>query len=226
VDLRVSERWKSAYPGAAVGLLAMRAVSNPEDHPLLRQRRTELEAELRSRYGGLDRAQLKTNPVLQAYASHYKRFGKTYHVQLQLESVAFKNRPLPAGPALVQAMFMAELKNLLLTAGHDLDGVQGGLVADVASGEETYTQLSGREQSLKAGDLFIRDQGGVLSCVIYGPDQRTRITAGTTRVLFAVYVPQGIPTPAVTEHLEDIKASVLLAAPGAEIELLEVAGRD
>ena len=225
MDLHLSERWASVYPGAAVGFLAMRAVVNPESPPQLERRREELAAQLRSRYGGLERTGLKTHPVLRAYASHYKRFGKTYHLQLQLESVAFKQRPLPAAPALIEAMFMAELANLLLTAGHDLEAVRGGLLADVASGEETYTVLAGREQSLKAGDMFIRDEEGVLSSVIYGPDHRTRIVAGTTRVLFTVYVPSGIQRTAVTEHLEQIKADVLLVAPDAQVEQLGVAGQ-
>jgi DNA/RNA-binding domain of Phe-tRNA-synthetase-like protein len=223
--IRVSEMWKSACPGAAIGFLAMRAVSNPEAHPLLVRRRQELEAELRKRYGSLDRAQLKTHPVLRAYAAYYKRFGKTYHLQLQLESVAFKNRSLPAASALVEAMFAAELANLLLTAGHDLDAVRGELLAEVASGQESYTLLNGQQQVLKPGDMFIRDQQGVLSSVIHGPDYRTRIVPATKRVLFTVYAPAGIETAAVEEHLGQLKASVLLVAPGAEVEGLGVVGR-
>src|SRR3972149_5843430 len=115
--LHVSDSWQAAYPGASIGLLAMRGVNNPERHPLLQQRKAELEAELRSRYGGLDRAQLKALPALQAYGAYYRRFGKTYHLQLQLESGAWKGRPLPGAAALVEAMFMAELRSLLLTAG-------------------------------------------------------------------------------------------------------------
>ncbi len=120
---------------------------------------------------------------------------------------------------------MAELSNLLLTAGHDLDAVRGELVADVASGQETYTLLNGQQQLLKPGDMFIRDQDGVLSSVIHGPDYRTRIVAGTTRVLFTVYVPAGIEDPAVEKHLGQIRDSVLLVAPGAEVEGLGVVGR-
>ena len=63
--------------------------------------------------------------MIQAYAAYYERFNKTYHVQLQLESVALKGKSIPRVSALVEAMFMAELENLLLTAGHDLDVVQG-----------------------------------------------------------------------------------------------------
>ena len=221
--LDVSESWQAAYPGAAIGLLAMSGVANPEGHPLLERRQAETEAQLRSRYGGLDRSGLKALPVLKAYAAYYRRFGKTYHLQLQLESVVLKNRPLPKAAALVEAMFMAELDSLLLTAGHDLAALQGKLSAEVASGEETYTLLSGQQQKLKAGDMFIRDQEGVLSSVLYGPDLRSRLTSRTSSVLFTVYVPAGIERPAVMEHLAQLQANVLLVAPGAQLQFLGVA---
>lgn len=223
--IQLDESWRAAYPGAAVGILAMRGVSNPGASPVLERRKAQVVAELRTRYGGLDRPQLKALPVLQTYGAHYRRFGKTYHLQLQLESVVHKNRPLAAAAALVEAMFMAELENLLLTAGHDLDSLRGGLRAGVASGEETYTLLGGQQQRLKAGDMFIRDQEGVLSSVLYGPDARTRLHSGTTSVLFTVYAPAGIEAPLVDEHLASIKANVLLIAPGAELLFQGVAGR-
>jgi len=44
-------------------------------------------------------------------------------------------------------------------------------------------------------------------------------------VLFTVYVPSGIQRTTVTEHLEQIKADVLLVAPDAQVEQLGVAGQ-
>ena len=130
----VSEAWKMAYPGAAVGVLAMHNVVNPESHPALDKRKEELETRLRARFSGHDRAALKALPTIQAYNAYYKRFKKSYHVQLQLESVALKGKSIPRVAALVEAMFVAELKNLLLTAGHDLEAVEMPVRLDVAEG--------------------------------------------------------------------------------------------
>jgi hypothetical protein len=47
-----------------------------------------------------------------AYVDYYRRHGKTYHVKAQRESIALKGKPIPARAALVEAMFMAELKSL------------------------------------------------------------------------------------------------------------------
>jgi len=58
--------------------------------------------------------------------------------------------------------------------------------------------------------------------VIYGPDQRTRITSDTRQVFFTVYAPAGIGAEAVRQHLHDIQANVVLVSPEAEVESLEV----
>jgi DNA/RNA-binding domain of Phe-tRNA-synthetase-like protein len=220
----VSEAWKTAYPGAAVGVLAMRNVINPERHAALDKRKEDIEDQLRSRFAAYDRAALKALPIIQAYDTYYKRYKKTYHVQLQLESVVLKGKSIPRVAALVEAMFMAELKNLLLTAGHDLEAVQRPVKIDVAEGSERYIRLNGQEQELKPGDMMIADAQGVISSVLYGPDRRTQITSETRQVLFTVYAPSGIGEQAVYDHLRDIQANVLLVAPEAEVELLEVYG--
>jgi DNA/RNA-binding domain of Phe-tRNA-synthetase-like protein len=210
------------YSGAAVGILAMREVANPERHLALEQHKEELENELRARFAGQDRAALKELPILQAYEEYYKRFKKTYHVQLQLESVVFKGKSIPRVAALVEAMFMGELKNLLLTAGHDLDALHMPIKLDVAGGHERYLRITGDEQELKAGDMFIADAQGVMSSVLYGPDSRTRITPATRRVFFSVYAPPGIGQEAVYQHLLDIRANVALIAPDGQVEAMQV----
>lgn len=202
----------------------MRDVSNPAQHPELEKRKKELEADLRLQFSGQERAALSSHPVLQAYNTHYKRFKKSYHVQLQLESILWREKSIPSVSALVEAMFMAEMKNLLLTAGHDLDIVELPLTLDVSKGTESYILMRGEEQLLKPGDMMISDRAGVISDVIYGPDRRTQITAGTRNVVFTAYAPSGIEERAVEEHLKDMRNYILIFAPQAQVELLKVFG--
>jgi DNA/RNA-binding domain of Phe-tRNA-synthetase-like protein len=220
----VTSAWKSAYPKAHVGVLVMRGIINPAQHPELEKRKTELEEGLRIQFAGQDRASLSNHPVLQAYNTYYKRFKKSYHVQLQLESIAWKGKSIPTVSTLVEAMFMAEVKNMLLTAGHDLDVTQLPLTLDVSKGTESYTLMRGQAQVLKPDDMFIRDQSGIISSIIYGPDQRTQITPGTRNAVFTVYAPAGIEQQAVERHLEDIRDYILLFAPAPKVELLKVFG--
>lgn len=218
----VSEEWKVAYPGASAGILVMCNVANPARHAVLDQQKADLETQLRSQFSGYDRAKLGQIPILQVYDKYFKRFKKTYHVQLQLESVVFKGKSIPNVAALVEAMFMAELKNMLLTAGHDLEALQLPVTLEVAKGDERYVMINGQEQTLKPGDMMMTDGRGVISNVLYGPDQRTRIMPSTERVLFMVYVPPGIEERIVHDHLHDIQANVMTVAPEAQTELLQV----
>jgi DNA/RNA-binding domain of Phe-tRNA-synthetase-like protein len=220
----VTSLWKFAFPDAYVGILVLRNASNPARHPELEQRKAELEDQLRSQFSGQDRASLSAHPILQAYSYYYKRFKKTYHVQLQLESIAWKGKSIPSMPALVESMFIAEMKNLLLTAGHDLGTLSLPLVLDVSTGTERYILMRGEEQILKPGDMMISDQNGVISSIIYGPDQRSQITTGTRNAVYTVYAPAGVGEQAVQQHLMDIQESILIFSPGAQVELLRVFG--
>lgn len=220
----VTSAWKSSFPAAHAGILAMRDVMNPAHHPELEKCKAELEEQLRKQFSGQDRAALSSHPVLQAYNAYYRRFKKSYHVQLQLESIAWKGKSIPSVSALVEAMFMAEMKDMLLTAGHDLDSLQLPLTLDVSNGTETYTLMRGDEQLLKPDDMFIRDQNGVISSIIYGPDRRTQIIADTRNVVYTVYAPAGVGEQAALDHLQNIREYVLMVAPLAQVELLNVFG--
>jgi DNA/RNA-binding domain of Phe-tRNA-synthetase-like protein len=220
--IEVSEAWKNTYPGASMGILAMGGAANPQGHPGLYERKTALEEQLRAHFAGQDRAALAALPAVQAYDAYYRRFKKTYHVLLQLESVVLKGKPIPSVAALVEAMFMAELQNQLLTAGHDLDAIQGAARLDIARGDETYTLLRGQEQVCKAGDMLMADEQGPISSVIYGPDARTRLAPATRRTLFTVYAPPGIDPAAVERHLEDLRDNVRIVSPQAEVEFVHV----
>ncbi|GAI84117.1 unnamed protein product, partial [marine sediment metagenome] len=115
------------------------------------------------------KAYLKNMEPIKTYSDYYKRFKKTYHVLLQLESIVFKNKSIPKVASLVEAMFMAEIKNLLLTAGHDLDAIDLPIKLDVASGREKYIQLSGQGKDLIHNDMMVSDLQGITSSIIYGP---------------------------------------------------------
>ena len=217
VQVRLADAWQRDYPGASVGVLALDGVENPPEHAALAEHVQRIEDELRARWSGATRADLVRVPELEAYRRYYRRFDKTYHVQLQLESVALKGRKLRGNGSLVLAMFAAELHGLLLTAGHDQATVHGALTVDVVAAGERYTGLGGREHTLQPGDMYIHDEAGILSSILYGPDDRTPIRPTTRRALFCVYAPAGIERDAVARHLDEIASNARLIAPGVAV---------
>lgn len=211
--IQVSENWRTAHPGGAIGLLSMQIDRRQENQAGLDQERLALENHLREQYRDVPRAKIRQLPVMDAYTQYYKRFKKTYHVLLQLDSLCNKNRSIPHSEPLVQSMFMAEMKSFILTAGHDLDLIESPITLDSSLGDETYQNLRGERVACKAGDMLMVDNQSVICSIIYGQDQRTRITNDTRRVLYVMYVPAGIEAGIVENHILDIEHNVALVFP-------------
>jgi len=173
---------------------------------------------LRARYAPLTRPQLLALPVMSAYVRYYKAFGKTYHVQLQVESIALKGKSLPDVTPLVDANFVAEVETLVLTAGHDVAKLQGAVSFDVSRDGDQIVQMSGVLKPLPAGDMIMRDAGGVCCSILYGQDNRSPISPQTSRVLYVAYAPAGVPADAVDAQLQKIEENVRLFSPAAVVE--------
>ena len=94
----VDPSWRETHPGATVGLIALRGVTNPTSNDKLNDLASALESDVRSRLGTADRETIRAIPPLPAYAAYYKRWGQRYHVAMQLESVAQKGSRSRASP--------------------------------------------------------------------------------------------------------------------------------
>jgi DNA/RNA-binding domain of Phe-tRNA-synthetase-like protein len=221
----VSEAWSRAYEGACVGVLRIAGVRNPESDASLDALLDETAERLRNRWTGATRADLLAVPELAAYAAYYRRFDKTYHVLLQLESVALKGKPLRSRGALVAAMFRAEVESGLLTAGHDAARLDGELTLGVVSAGDRYVGIGGRDIDAAPGDMCIRDGAAIISSIVYGPDDRTRLGDATAEAVFTTYAPSGIGRDAVGKHLEAVAENVRAVSPAAIVEALEVVPR-
>lgn len=210
--------WRTAHPGAAIGLLELSGIDKAPASARLGDRKRETEALVRARYQGLTRQDFSSLPVMAAYVRYYKRFGKTYHVQLQLESIVSKGKSLPDVTPLVDANFVAEVETLVLTAGHDAAKLRGALSIDVARDGDQMTQMNGALKPLPVGDMIMRDSSGVCCSIIYGQDNRSPISPETSHVLYVAYAPAGVGAEAVEAQLRKIEENVRLIAPTAVAE--------
>jgi len=222
--LQIEYDLKQNAKGCLIGILVMTGIDNFNSCNALEEVKRKLERELGKEYGQMTRQELKRIHPMAVYVGYYKKFGYTYHVLSQLESVAHGKR-IPNVSALVEAMFMAELKNMLLTAGHDLEKIKQPLLVKVSTGSESYLGINGKSLTTTPGDIMIRDGESVISSILKGPDSRTRISATTRQVLFTIYAPEGIPEDMVLRHMNDIEAYVRVFSPGAETQVKRVTSR-
>lgn len=215
--ITATSAWQSAHPGAIIGLLEVSGVDNTRPSPALEAAKQRLEADLRSRYSNYTRTEFLAISVLHQYHTYYRRFDKTYHVLLQLESLVLKGKSLPSIAPLVDANFSAELETLVLAAGHDADRLSVPLEIDVTRAGDTFTQMGGNLKSLPPGDMLMRDRDGISCTILYGQDDRSPITAATTHALYVVYAPPGIADAAVELYFDLLLRNIRLFAPDCAV---------
>lgn len=209
---------RAAHPGAVIGLLELSGVDNSRVSSELEARKRETEARLRGRYAGFTRQDFLSIPIMAAYQKYYKRFAKTYHVLLQLESIVLKGKSLPSVSPLVDANFTAEVDTLILTAGHDVDKLVPPVSMDVSQKGDQIVRMSGAPKEMEAGDMIMRDATGVVCSIIYGQDNVSPITPSTTHALYVSYAPAGVPAEAVENHLQMVEENVRVFCPTVTTE--------
>lgn len=202
MEVKLSENMREEYSDIKIGILEVRSVINKRGDPRLEEEKRRLEAFIRKNY-----SDVKNLEVIKSYNRFFKKYGKTYPILYQIQSI-LNGRRLPSISAVVEAMFMAELKNMFLTAGHDLDSLKGSLETKLTKGTEKYVKINGKEQRLKAGDIVTTDAVGIISSVIYGPDHRTRVTENTRNHLFFSYFPYGEDDINIKRHFRNILENI------------------
>ncbi len=199
MEFTVRPEVKILYPSAHFGALTINNQKNQKKHQALEQAKRSLEEKIKETYPAP-----KDDPVVQCYAEYYGKWGKTYHIEFQINSIK-KGRTFPNVSTHVDAMFMAELENRILTSGHDRDTVRGNPFYDLADEGEEYTKLNGDKQVLVKNDVVLRDSEGILASILFGPAARTSITMETVNPLYFGWCPIGISLETVDAHLSTIE---------------------
>ena len=213
LSISATDEWRTVHTGAIIGLLELSLAESPSASRDLDHRKREIEARLRTRYHGFTRQDFLSLPVMSAYERYYKQFNKTYHVQLQIESIVGKGKDLPSISPLVDANFMAEMETLVLTAGHDVAKLHEPVWIDVSREGDLLIQMNGTSKAIRPRDMIMQDGQGISCSIIYGQDNRSSITDLTSHVLYVAYAPKGVPTEAVEMQLQKIEENVRLFSP-------------
>jgi DNA/RNA-binding domain of Phe-tRNA-synthetase-like protein len=217
LTILASDEWRKTHSGAQIGCLEISGVDNSNPAPVLESQKRAIEQNLRERYAGFSRSDLLEIPVMAAYHRYYRKFGYSYHVLLQLESLVHKEKSLPDVSPLVDANFAAELDTHILTAGHDVALLEEPLVIDVAHEGDGFIQMSGQPKNIPAGDMVMKDAQGIICSILRGQDNRSPITPETTHVLYVSYVPDGVMADQVLAQLHATERLVSLFAPECNV---------
>lgn len=203
-------------------MLELSGADNRKPSPALDCLKREAEERLRAQYREFTRQDFLQLPVLAAYDRYYRRFKKTYHVLLQVESIVSKGRALPSVSPLVDANFLSEVQTFVLTAAHDVAKLRPPIFLDASTDQDSITQMKGVARGIYGGDMVMRDAEAVCCSIIYGQDDRSPLSADTTAALYVAYAPEGVPARGVEAHLRAIEANVRLCSPAVKVEQCQV----
>ncbi len=198
MQISLSRSLKENYPDSIFGSLIIKNVPNRKKHETLEERKRNLERNIREEYLEVDK-----DDMIQYYNTYFKMGKKTYPIEYQINTIK-NGRKFPQVSVLVDSMFIAELKNRILTSGHDLDEIQGDLIFDVSQGGEQYVKINGQEQTLKKNDVVLKDNEGILASILYGPARRTAITLKTNSALYFAWCPHLLDDELIRNHLNTV----------------------
>ena len=218
ISISGTDEWRSTHPGAMIGLLELSGVENQFPSQELNLRKRDTEARLRQDYAGFGRKDFLALPVMAAYEQYYRRFEKTYHVQLQVESIVLKGKSLPDVSPLVDANFAAEVETFILTAGHDVARLEEPVWIDVSRPGDEITPMNGAARPIRVGDMLMRDQQGIVCTILYGQDNLSPITPVTSHAIYVAYAPAGVTPRQEEKQLAAIARNICLFAPGCQLE--------
>jgi DNA/RNA-binding domain of Phe-tRNA-synthetase-like protein len=177
----------------------------------------EVRSRLTAEYGEMERRELKALPMFVPYIHYFKRFKKSYHLFLQLESFVHKGRGMPFVNPLLSAYFLGELESGVLASAHDADLLRPPLKLVWTAGQEQLVLISGEERQTPAGDAALTDAESLLTAVTQGQDRRSVLTPASRTAAWFFYGPPGTE-PQQLERAMEITAGHLRNMGAAQAE--------
>lgn len=205
MELKINTGAKLAYPDLKVSIVEARLTGELQFNQEIIDLKRKLESKIRDDYKNPENLERAIK-----YNSFYKKFDSKVPMEFQIKSILNNKEITMAHPALT-CMFMAELKNIILTAGHDLAKLGNTIEVLRSNGTEEYAKINEKMQKLKNDDIFATDGIGIISSVLYGPDSRTKITEKTKHCLFMCYS-FGLNNEEIESHMNDILSYLRILA--------------
>ncbi len=105
--LSIEDNIRVSYPEVKMGILVMQDViyfSSCKEEII-----NTIIGDIHQKYEHLDRKGLKELHPIKAYVTYYKRFGNSFHLLSQLESLLKGEKSIQFKSGLLQAMFLLEV---------------------------------------------------------------------------------------------------------------------
>ncbi|MBW1785188.1 MAG: hypothetical protein JRK53_01005 [Deltaproteobacteria bacterium] len=213
-DFSKSAAYMSQYPDVAFGLTLITGCTNHLNPYGFDQHKRKLLRKMRKR-----ETLAEITKRIETYDRFFQNFGYPCPLPKHLKRTV--NSGFHRYNIMVDTHFMAEMCAGILVAVTDFDHFDGALTLDLAEAGETCLGMGGREMTMKAGEIVLRDETDIVCVLCQGADEKTRVSDETTNVLYYAYAVPGIDTGYIEAGLT-IAAETMREFGGGSIVGVEV----
>jgi DNA/RNA-binding domain of Phe-tRNA-synthetase-like protein len=209
-----SASYEETYPELGFGLALISGCHNHENPDGFDQYKRKLLRKMRRR-----QTLAEITARIETYADFFQSFGHECPLTKHLKRTVHSG--FPRYDLIVDAHFMAEMWAGILVAVTDYDRFEGCLTLDAAAEGEVCAGMGGRQFITREGEIVLRDEKEIVCVLCQGADEKTRVHAGTTNVLFYAYAVPGIDSRYLRDGLT-VAAETMAEFGGGTIEGIEV----
>jgi len=205
MKIQINKKLLEVYPDAQFIAITATNFGNEKKNPDFEKEREKITKQIRKLD---DPSKLKQ---IKDHKAFHQKFGKSYPIEYQINSIK-DGKNIPTQTTLTDALFLSEMKHLCIISGHDIATLKGDLTFDISKGGEKYTKINGKPQSLKPEDIILNDNGKLITSLLYGPDNSTKITSKTKDCVYLFWFSSHITQKELITILNDFKAHLKIIA--------------
>jgi len=194
----ITPRLLEKYPDAKFIAILAENFSNEKSNPQLEKEKVKIMQYIRKHVQ--DAADVKR---IAEHRAFHTNFGKSYPIEFQIKSL-IEGKDIPTLSTLTDVLFMTEMKHYCIISGHSLPTLYENLIFDLSDGE-TYVKINGKSQKLKTDDIVLKQEGQVITSLLYGPDDSTKITNATNNCLYLFWFASYIDAREIKQIVNDFK---------------------
>ena len=162
---------------------------------------------------------LKEDPIIRAYRDFYWRIGidptKQRPSSEALIRRILRDKGIPIINNVVDAGNIASIKTAIPIGLYDKDAITGNLIFRFAEENEVFDPIGGEKEILKANQIILADNRGIIHVFPHRDSKRTMIKESTKRVLVVACGVPGVPDNLVL-RASDITVEYIIKMAGGK----------
>ena len=177
MKIHITQRLLEKYPNANFFAVLAQNFTNHLSSPYLEKEKENIYHEI---------SKIRDTAIIKEINEHkifHEKFGKSYPIEFQVKSIK-NGKKIPAESVLRDILFVSEMKHYCIISGHDAQSLHGDLVFDLSDGNEHYVKINDKPQALKPNDIVLKDNGQIITSLLYGPGISTKINETTNNCLY------------------------------------------